>query len=49
MKTLPSSDYARKEYKKSLASFSSPVGMLLTKLSLAGNNLIIPGQEEIGK
>jgi len=30
--------------KKRLAVFPSPAGMSLTKLSLAGNNLIIPGQ-----
>jgi hypothetical protein len=35
--------------KKSLAVFPSPVGMSLTKLSLAGNNLIIPGHGEFGK
>ncbi len=31
--------------------FPSPAGMSLTKLSLAGNNnnLIIPGQGELGK
>ncbi len=28
--------------------FPSPAGMSLTKLSLAGNNLVIPGQEEFG-
>ncbi len=32
--------------KKRLAVFPSPAGMSLTKLSLAGNNLIIPGQTE---
>jgi hypothetical protein len=31
---------------KKLSFFPSPAGMSLTKLSLAGNNLIIPGQEE---
>jgi hypothetical protein len=30
---------------KSLAIFPSPAGMSLTKLSLAGNNLIIPGHD----
>ena len=30
--------------KKRLASVLSPAGMSLTKLSLAGNNLTIPGQ-----
>ncbi len=35
--------------KKLLAIFPSPAGMSLTKLSLAGNNLIIPGQGEFGK
>jgi hypothetical protein len=29
--------------KKKLAIFPSPAGMSLTKLSLAGNNLVIPG------
>ncbi len=33
--------------KKRSAVFPSQVGMSLTKLSLAGNNLIIPGQEEL--
>jgi hypothetical protein len=33
--------------KKRLAIFSSPAGMLLTKLSLAGENNI-PGQVEVG-
>jgi hypothetical protein len=32
--------------KKMVASFPSPAGMSLTKLSLAGNNLIIPRQGE---
>ncbi len=35
--------------KKRLAVFPSPAGMSLTKLSLAGNNLIIPTQGEFGK
>ncbi len=35
--------------KKRLATFPIPAGMSLTKLSLAGNNLIIPGQEEFCK
>jgi hypothetical protein len=34
--------------KKRLAIFPSPVGMSLTKFSLAGKTLIIPGQEEFG-
>jgi len=34
---------------KSLVVFLSPTGMSLTKLSLAGNNLIVPGQGEFGK
>jgi hypothetical protein len=34
--------------KKRLPFFPSPAGMSLTKLSLARNNLIIPGQGEIG-
>ncbi len=34
--------------KKRFAIFPSPAGMSLTKLSLAGNNLIIPGQREFG-
>jgi hypothetical protein len=32
--------------KKRLAILPNPAGMSLTKLSLAGNNLIIPGQRE---
>jgi hypothetical protein len=35
--------------KKRLIIFLSPAGMLLTKLSLAGNALIVPGQGEFGK
>jgi hypothetical protein len=35
--------------KKRLTVFPSPAGMSLTKLSLAGNNLIIPGQAEFGQ
>jgi hypothetical protein len=35
--------------KKKLAIYPSPAGMSLTKLSLAGNSLIIPGQGEFGK
>jgi hypothetical protein len=35
--------------KKRLAVFLFPAGMSLTKLSLAGNNLIIPGEGEFGK
>ncbi len=31
----------------SLATFSSPAGMSLTKLSLAGNNIIIPARESL--
>jgi hypothetical protein len=34
--------------KKNLTNFPTPAGMTLTKLSLAGNNLIIPGQGDIG-
>jgi hypothetical protein len=34
---------------KRLTIFPSPAGMSLTKLSLAGNDLIIPGQVESGK
>jgi hypothetical protein len=34
---------------KKVSGFSSPVGMALTKLSLAGNKLIIPAQGEIDK
>ncbi len=34
--------------KKRLAVFPSPAGMSLTILSLAGNNLNIPDQEEFG-
>jgi hypothetical protein len=35
--------------RKRLIIFLSPAGMSLTKLSLDGNNLIFPGQEEFGK
>ncbi len=35
--------------KKRLAIFPCPAGMSLTKLSLDGNNLNIPGQGEFGK
>ncbi len=35
--------------KKSLSIFPSPTRMSLTKLSLAGKNLIIPGQGEFGQ
>ncbi len=35
--------------KKRLAIFPSPAGMSLTKLSLAGNNLIFPDQGEFGQ
>jgi hypothetical protein len=34
--------------KKRLVTFPSPARMSLTKLSLAGNNLIIPCQGEFG-
>jgi hypothetical protein len=34
--------------KKRFAIFPSPAGMSLTKLSLDGNNLIIPVQGEFG-
>jgi hypothetical protein len=34
--------------KKKMIVFPVPAGMSLTKLSLAGNNLIIPGQGEFG-
>ncbi len=34
--------------KKRLAGFPSPAGMSLTEFSLAGNNLINPGQGEFG-
>jgi hypothetical protein len=33
---------------KKLSNFPSPAGMSLNKLSLAGNNLIIPGYGEFG-
>ncbi len=33
---------------KKVSIFLSSAGMSLTKLSLAGNNLIIPGQGEFG-
>jgi hypothetical protein len=32
--------------KKRLSNFPSPAGMSITKLSLARNNLVIPGQGE---
>jgi hypothetical protein len=35
--------------KKRLTIFSAPAGMSLTKLSLAGHNLIISGQREFDK
>jgi hypothetical protein len=35
--------------KKRLAFFSPPIGMSLTRHSLAGNNLIISGQGEFSK
>jgi hypothetical protein len=35
--------------KERLMIFLSPDGMSLTKLSMAGNNLIFPGQGELGK
>ncbi len=35
--------------KKRLAIFPSPAGMSLTKLSLGGNNQIIPAQDEFGQ
>ncbi len=38
-----------KHLKKRLATFRSPEGMSLTKISLCGNNLIIPAQGEFGK
>jgi hypothetical protein len=34
--------------KKKLPIFLSPTGMSLTKLSLAGNTLIVPGKGEFG-
>jgi hypothetical protein len=35
--------------KKRLTIFPSPAGISLTKLSLVGNNQIIPVQREFGK
>jgi hypothetical protein len=35
--------------KKRFAVFPSPAGMPLTRLSLAGNNLILPAQGEFDK
>jgi hypothetical protein len=35
--------------KKSLSISPSPAGMSLTKLTLTGNYLIIPGQGDFGK
>ncbi len=40
--------FANIHCKKRLMIFPSPAGMSLTKLSLDGNNLIIPGQAEFG-
>jgi hypothetical protein len=40
--------YAIVHCKKMLSVFPSPTGMSLTKLSLPGNNLISPAQEEFG-
>jgi hypothetical protein len=40
--------YSKYIVKKRLAGFPSPAGISLTKLSLAGNNLITPGQGEFG-
>jgi hypothetical protein len=37
-----------KHRKKRLATFPSPAGISLTKLSLGGNNLAIPAQGEYG-
>jgi hypothetical protein len=39
---------ARQYTVKKVAVFLSPAGMSLTKLFLAGNILIIPGQREFG-
>jgi len=41
--------YKRYTEKKGYQLFPSPAGMSLTKLSLDGNNLRIPGQGEFGK
>jgi hypothetical protein len=41
--------YVEYTVKKMFAVFPSPAGMSLTKLSLAGNNLIIPCQGELGQ
>jgi hypothetical protein len=35
--------------KKSFSIFPSPAGMSLTKVSLGGNNFLIPAQGEFGK
>jgi hypothetical protein len=40
--------YIALHYKNRLAIFPSPAGISLNKLSLSGNNLIIPGQGEFG-
>jgi hypothetical protein len=42
-------DWAPYTVKKGLAIFPTPAGMSLTKLSLDGNNLIIPAQGEFGQ
>ncbi len=46
--TLFLGSYSAPTLKKKLAIFLYPAGMSLTKRSLGGNNLIIPGQEEFG-
>jgi hypothetical protein len=42
-------DFLPLHCKRSFSIFPSPAGRSLTKLSLDGNNLIIPGQGEFGK
>jgi hypothetical protein len=53
LKTTPHTNYKetykKLHCKKRLAIFPSPAGMSLIKLSLAENNLFIPGQAEFGQ
>ncbi len=47
-KTFKEKYWRKLHCKKSLAIFPSPAGMSLANLSMAGNNLTIPGQDEFG-
>jgi hypothetical protein len=46
--SLPPPPHLSIHCKKAYRFFPSPAGMSLTKLSQAGNNLIIPGQGQVG-